>query len=75
MIQRRTPITGNGRGRKPLFAGIESPAIAHDEPAASAGFGAFDVPERDFPANRSPTRWKFMRRPKKKTYAPGATAP
>jgi hypothetical protein len=34
---------------KPLFAALESPAIAHNELAASAGFGAFDVAERDFP--------------------------
>jgi hypothetical protein len=27
---------GNGRGKKPLFPGLESPAIAHNEPAASA---------------------------------------
>ena len=39
---------------KPLFAGFESPAIAHNELAARAGFVAFDVPERDFPGNRSP---------------------
>jgi hypothetical protein len=73
MITRRTPIMGNGQGEKPLFAGLESPAIAHNELAARAGFGAFDVPERDFPGNRSPRRWKFMRRSKKKIYA-GATA-
>jgi hypothetical protein len=27
---------------------------------------AFDVQERDFPGNRSPPRWKFVCRPKKK---------
>jgi hypothetical protein len=66
MITRRTPIMGNGRGEKPLFAGFESPAIAHHELVASARFGTFDVPERDFPGNRSPLRWKFLCRPKKK---------
>jgi hypothetical protein len=40
---------GNGRGKKALFPGLELPAIAHSELAASAGFVAFDVPERDFP--------------------------
>jgi hypothetical protein len=64
MITRRTPIMGNGRGEKALFPGLESPAIAHKEPAASARFEAFDVPERDFPGNRSPPRWKFLCRPK-----------
>jgi hypothetical protein len=58
---------GNGRGEKPLFAGLESPAIAHNDLAASASFGAFDVPERDFPGNRSPPRWKFVYRPKRKS--------
>jgi hypothetical protein len=69
MIARRTPIKGNGRGEKPLFAGLESPAIARSELAASAGFVTFDVAERDFPGNRSPARWKFVRRPKRKICA------
>jgi hypothetical protein len=38
MITRRTPIMGNGSGKKPLFAGLESPAIAHNELVASARF-------------------------------------
>jgi hypothetical protein len=58
---------GNGRKKKALFPSLESPAIAHDEPAASARFVAFDVPERDFPGNRSPPRWKFVCRPKRKS--------
>jgi hypothetical protein len=62
MITRRTPITGNGRGEKTLSARLDAPSIAHHELAASAGFGAFDVPERDFPRNRSPLRWKFLYR-------------
>jgi len=57
---------GNGREEKPLFPGLESPAIAHNELAASARFVTFDVPERDFPGNRSPPRWKFVCRPKRK---------
>jgi hypothetical protein len=36
---------GNGRGKKPLFPGFESPAIAHNELVASARFASFDVPE------------------------------
>ena len=52
MIARRTPITGNGREEKPLFAGLDSPAIAHSELVASARLVTFDVPERDFPGNR-----------------------
>jgi hypothetical protein len=67
MISRRTPITGNGPGEKPLLSGFESPAIAHNERVARARFGAFDVPERDFPGNRSPLRWKFVCRPKEKS--------
>jgi hypothetical protein len=65
---------GNGRGEKPLFAGLESPAIAHNDLAASAGFVTFDVPERDFPGNRSPRRWKFVSRPQRKICAPKAAA-
>jgi len=60
---------GQWPGEKPLFAGLESPTIAHNERAASAGFAAFDVPERDFPGNRSPSRWKFLCRLKRKTCA------
>jgi len=47
---------GQWPGEKPLFAGLQSPAIAHNELAASAGVETFDVPERDFPGNRSPPR-------------------
>jgi hypothetical protein len=65
MITRPTPITGNGRQEKPLFPDFESPAIAHNERAASARVVTFDVPERDFPGNRSPLRWKFLCRPKR----------
>jgi hypothetical protein len=46
-------------------------AIARNETVASAGFVTFDVPERDFPGNRSPARWKFICRPKTKICAPG----
>jgi hypothetical protein len=56
---------------KAMFAGLESPAIAHNELVANAGFVTLDVPERDFPGNRSPPRWKFLCRPKRKIYAPG----
>jgi hypothetical protein len=62
---------GDGRGKKALFPGLESPTIAHNELAASAGFAAFDVPERDFRGNRSPARWKFACRPKRKICASG----
>jgi hypothetical protein len=65
---------GNGRGEKPLFAGLESPAIAHHELVASARFVTFDVPERDFPGNRSPLRWKFLCRPQRKICAPAEVA-
>jgi hypothetical protein len=41
---------------KAAVSGLDSPAIAHSELAASAGFGTFHVPERDFPGNRSPQR-------------------
>jgi hypothetical protein len=58
---------GNGREEKPLFAGLDSQAIAHNERAASAGVVAFDAPQRDFPMNRLPPRWKFVCRPKEKS--------
>jgi hypothetical protein len=51
---------GQWRGKKVLFAGLDSPAIVHSELDASAGFGTFDVPARDFPANRARPRWKFV---------------
>jgi len=38
MITRQTPIMGNGPGEKPLFAGLEAPAIAHNEFVAGARF-------------------------------------
>jgi hypothetical protein len=56
---------GNGRGKKPLFPDLESPAIAHNELAASAGFGAFGARARDFPGNRAPGRKEFILPPKK----------
>ena len=40
---------GQWPGEKPLFAGLESPANAHHELAASAGVVNFDVPEWGFP--------------------------
>jgi hypothetical protein len=52
---------------KAAVCGPRTPAIGHNALAASAGFGAFDVPERDFPRNRSPARWKFVRRSKEKS--------
>jgi hypothetical protein len=36
MTTRRTPIKGNGREEKPLFPGLDSPAIAHNELNANA---------------------------------------
>jgi hypothetical protein len=65
LITRRTPITGNGRGKTPPFAGLQSPAIAHNEFVASARYVTLGVAARDFPGNRSPPRWKFASRPKK----------
>jgi hypothetical protein len=56
---------GDGRAKKPPFPGLESPAIAHNEFAASAGFVTFDVPQRDCPGNCSPPRWKFVSTNKK----------
>jgi hypothetical protein len=72
----RAPNTyyGQWAGGKPLFAGRESPAIAQDEPRASARVGTFDVPEREFPGNRSLPRWKFVCRPKQKICAPDEVA-
>ncbi|MBS0522991.1 MAG: hypothetical protein JSS04_05075, partial [Proteobacteria bacterium] len=58
---------GQWIGEKPRFAGLESKAIAHNELAATARFVTFDVRERDFPGNRSPLRWKFLCRPKRKS--------
>jgi hypothetical protein len=47
---------GQWPGKNPLFPGLESPAIAHNELAARAGFATFDAAERDFPRNHSPAR-------------------
>jgi hypothetical protein len=57
---------GQWPGKKRLLAGLESPAIAHNELVARARVVAFDVPERDFPGNRQPPRWKFVSRLKGK---------
>jgi hypothetical protein len=65
---------GQWPGEKALFPGLESPAIGHNERAASVRFVAFDVRERDFPRNRSPPRWKFACRPKRKICAAGEVA-
>ncbi|MFI5029680.1 MAG: hypothetical protein ACHQPH_03155 [Reyranellales bacterium] len=67
-----TTYYGQWLGGKALFPGLESPAIAHNELVASARFVAFDVPQRDFPGNRWPARWKFVYRPQRKICAPGA---
>jgi hypothetical protein len=61
---------GQWSGEKALFAGLQSPAIAHHELATSARVVAFDVAERDFPGNLSLPRWKFVYRPKGKVCAP-----
>ncbi|HEY2870328.1 MAG TPA: hypothetical protein VGJ56_00325 [Reyranella sp.] len=52
------PNTYYGRwpGEKAAVSSLQSPAIAHDGLAASARVVTFDVPERDFPGNRSPPR-------------------
>ena len=52
----RAPNTYYGQwlAEKLLFAGLHSLAIAHGGLNASARFVTFDVPERDFPTNRSP---------------------
>jgi hypothetical protein len=42
-------------------------SIVHHERAASVGFVAFGAAARDFPGNRSPVRWKFVCRPKRKS--------
>jgi len=67
----RNTYYGRWAGERPLFPAPESSAIAHNEPAASGRFAVFDGPERDFPENRSPPRWKFVDRPKRKVCAPG----
>ena len=58
---------GQWPGGKGSVCGARIAAIAHNGLAASARFVAFDVPERDFPGNRSPPRWKFVCRPKRKS--------
>jgi hypothetical protein len=58
---------GNGRPFEPCNHWRKSPAIAHNELVASARVVAFDVPERDFPGNRSPARRKFADRQKEKS--------
>jgi hypothetical protein len=49
-------------------------AIARNEHAVSAGVATFDVPQRDFPGNRSPACWKFVCRSKRKINEPGEVA-
>jgi len=47
---------GNGLEKKPLFTGVDSRAIAHNEAAGSAAFRVDRTPKRDFPENRMPER-------------------
>src|SRR5690242_21287721 len=65
---------GQWPGEKALFPGLEAPAIAHSELAASARVGTFDVPQRDLLGNRSPPRWKYACCAKRKICAPGEGA-
>src|SRR6185312_3755046 len=58
---------GQWPGRKAAVCGPRTPAIAHHERVASARFGAFAAQERDFPGNRSPTCWKYVSQPKRKS--------
>src|SRR3954470_17475639 len=72
-LQDHAPITYYGQwlaknaGKHPAKPG----AIARNELVASARFAPFDGAERDFPGNRPPAGWKFVRRPKRKICAPG----
>jgi hypothetical protein len=50
---------GNGRRKRPRFPGLESPAIAHNEVAASAKVAAVEAPGRSFFGNRGSTAGKF----------------
>src|SRR5689334_19542484 len=69
ILHDRAPNTYSGQwtGVKAAVCGSRAPAIAHNELVASARFVSFDGPERDFPANRSPPRWKLVCRPKEKS--------
>jgi hypothetical protein len=53
---------GHWLGKKARKHAAKRRAIAHNEFMASAGFVTFDVPEPDFPGNRSPARWSFIDR-------------
>jgi hypothetical protein len=55
---------GNGSRKNAGKHAARRGAIVHNELAASARFVTFDVPERDFPGNRSLAGWKFVCRPK-----------
>jgi hypothetical protein len=46
ILHDRAPNTyyGQWHRQKPRLRGLESPAIAHDDLVASAGFGTFDIP-------------------------------
>src|SRR6478672_8403592 len=51
---------GQWPGGKAAVSGLRTPAIAHNKLVESARFVTFDVPERDFPENRSPARRRFV---------------
>ena len=59
---------GQWPSKEAAVSGIESPAIAHNELVASAGFAAFDAAECDFLGNRDLARREFTVRPKKKNH-------
>jgi hypothetical protein len=73
----RAPNTyyGQWSGEKPLFAGLESPAIARNELVGSAGFVPFNVPERGFPRESLAAALEICVSTKKeKNCAPGGVA-
>jgi hypothetical protein len=57
---------GNRRRKRPRFPGLESPAIAHNDVAASAKFAAVEAPKRAFFGNRGSGLREIYTGPKKK---------
>jgi hypothetical protein len=68
------PSYGQWLGKNARKHATKRGAIAHSALMASAGFGALEVPQPDFPGNRPPARWKFVDRPEMKNLRAGPKA-
>src|SRR5690242_8988769 len=70
MIARRTPITGNGRGKSRRLRAWNRRPLPIMGSLRAPDSGPLTFPSEISQGNRSPPRWKFVCRPKRKICAP-----